>query len=300
MYRHRRCGAACDNRSRTDLSMNKSTARQQFISAIQCEDSMIELDLTALLIAAEEYPSLDVEEYLSQLDSLAEESRLRMTADELSDPLLRAEILASHLFGENRFVGNSKDYYDARNSFLNEVIDRGRGIPITLSVVFIEVARRLGIELYGVGLPGHFLVKYSDAMNEVFFDPFNSGKILAENDCRQKVEEMHQGRVPFHSTFLKAFTKKQILNRMLQNLKGVYFNTGELNKALEVVERLILLSPDSMEEMRDRGLVNFALKKYARARPDLEAYLQALPNAKDQDQVRQALHELRNKQAQLN
>ncbi len=280
--------------------MNKSTARQQFIAAIQLEESSIELDRAALLIAAEEDPSLDVEEYISRLDELAENSRQRMTNDELSDSLLRAEILAYHLFGENRFTGNSKDYYDARNSFLNEVIDRGRGIPIVLSVVFIEVARRLGIQLYGVGLPGHFLVKYSDTANEVFFDPFNGGKILTENDCRTKVEEMYQGRVPFHHSFLKAFTKKQILSRMLQNLKGVYFNTGELNKAFEVIGRLVLLNPGSMEEIRDRGLVNFARKKYGLARPDLEAYLQALPNAQDQEQVRKALHELRQKQAQLN
>ena len=280
--------------------MNKSAARQQFIEAIQLEDSSIELDRAALLIAAEEYPSLDVEEYLSRLDELAENSRRRMTADELNDPLLSAEILALHLFREGRFAGNSKDYYDARNSFLNDVIDRGRGIPIALSVVFIEVARRLGIQLYGVGLPGHFLVKYCDTANEVFFDPFNGGKIVTEDDCRQKVEEMYQGRAPFHASFLKAFTKKQILSRMLQNLKGVYFNIGELNKALEVIERLLLLNPDSMEEIRDRGLVNFAMKKYAIARPDLEAYLQALPNAQDQEQVRKALNELRQKQAQLN
>ena len=280
--------------------MNKAAARQQFIAAIQMVDANIELDRAALLIAAEEYPSLEVEEYLSRLDEFAENSRRRMTADELRDSLLRAEILAHHLFGENRFAGNSKDYYDARNSFLNEVIDRGRGIPIALSVVFIEVARRLGIQLYGVGLPGHFLVKYSDTANEVFFDPFNGGKILTENDCRQKVEEMYQGRVSFHPTFLKAFTKKQILSRMLQNLKGVYFNTGELNKAFGVIERLVLLNPDSMEEIRDRGLVNFARKKYVLARPDLEAYLQALPDAQDQEQVRKALNELRQKQAQLN
>ena len=280
--------------------MNKSAVRQQFTTAIQLEDSSIELDRVALLIAAEEYPSLDVEEYLSLLDELAANSRRRMTADELNDPLLSAEILALHLFGEGRFAGNSKDYYDARNSFLNDVIDRGRGIPIALSVVFIEVARRLGIQLYGVGLPGHFLIKYTDTVNEIFFDPFNGGKILMEDDCRQKVEEMYQGRVPFHASFLKAFTKKQILSRMLQNLKGVYFNIGELNKALEAIERLLLLNPDSMEEIRDRGLVNFAMKKYAISRPDLEAYLQALPNAQDQEQVRKALNELRQKQAQLN
>jgi regulator of sirC expression with transglutaminase-like and TPR domain len=280
--------------------MNKSAARQQFIAAIQLEDSSIELDRAALLIAAEEYPSLNVEEYLSRLDELAENSRRRMTDDELSDSLLRAETLANHLFGDDRFTGNSKDYYDARNSFLNDVIDRGRGIPIALSVVFIEVARRLRIQLYGVGLPGHFLVKYSDTANEVFFDPFNGGKILTEDDCRQKVEEMYQGRVPFHPSFLAAFSKKQILSRMLQNLKGVYFNSGDLNKAVAVIERLVLLNPGSMEEIRDRGLVNFALKKYALARPDLEAYLQAIPNAQDQAQVIKALNELRQKQARLN
>ena len=280
--------------------MTQDEARQQFREIIQCEDSVLALDHAALLIAAEDYPNLAIEDYLSQLDTLAEESRQRMTETELHHPLDCTTVLAAHLFYEGRFNGNAGNYYDARNSFLNEVIDRGKGIPITLSVIFIEVAKRLGVELFGVGMPGHFIVKYADEGQEVFFDPFNGGKILTEDDCRQKIEAMYNDQVKFNSSFLQACTKKEILSRMLQNLKGVYFNASDMNKALGVIERLLLINPDAMIELRDRGLVCFTLKKYSQARVDLEAYLKAGPQVEDRDRIKEVLNDLRQRQARLN
>jgi regulator of sirC expression with transglutaminase-like and TPR domain len=258
------------------------------------------LDRAALLLAAEEYPTLQVEDYLAQLDALAEEARRRMTLGELFDPLECATTLAAHLFYEGRFTGNSKDYFDARNSFLNEVIDRGKGIPITLAVIFIEVARRLGVKLFGVGMPGHFLVKYSDGEQDVYFDPFNGGRRLTETNCRELVAELYDGRMKFDRSFLYAVTKKQILSRMLQNLKNIYTNASDLPKLLGVVERLLLLNPDAWSERRDRGLTYYGLKKYSLARADLETYLRRLPQAEDKDKIQAVLNDIRQRQAQLN
>lgn len=280
--------------------MNKETARQQFAEMIARGESSIELDRAALLVAAEEYPALQIENCLAQLDALAEEARRRMTLGELFNPLACATTLAAQLFYEGRFNGNMSDYYDARNSFLNEVLDRGKGIPITLSIVFIETARRLGIKLVGVGMPGHFLVKYSANAQEVFFDPFNGGRVLTAEDCRRMIEAMYDGRVNFDSSFLHAVTKKQILSRLLQNLKTIYVNASDLNKLLGVIERLLLLNPDSVLELRDRGVTCHALRKYSQARVDLEAYLRRVPHADDKDQIQQVLNDVRQRQAQLN
>jgi regulator of sirC expression with transglutaminase-like and TPR domain len=280
--------------------MTKEETRQQFSMLIRGDEARLELDRAALLIAAEEYPALQVEDYLRQLDALAGASRQRMTLGELFNPLETATTLAAHLFYEGRFNGNLGDYYDARNSFLNEVIDRGKGIPITLSVIFIEVARRLGVSLFGVGLPSHFLVKYSDNTQEVFFDPFYGGRVLDKEDCRKMIEEMYGGRVPFASSFLQAVTKRQILSRMLQNLKNVYVKASDLHKLLGVIERLLLLHPGSVTELRDRGLTYYGLKKYSPARTDLEEYLRRTPYAEDKDKIQEVLNDVRQRQAQLN
>lgn len=280
--------------------MLKETARQQFAALVAQPDTYIEMDRAALLIAAEEYPALQIEDYLTQLDTLAEEARQQMTLGELFNPLACATALAAQLFYAGRFNGNSHTYYDARNSFLNEVIERGKGIPITLSVVFMEIARRLGVTLFGVGLPGHFLVKYSDDTQDVFFDPFNGGRVLTEADCRAMVEEMYEGQIQFDRSFLYAVTTKQILQRMLQNLKNIYVQTSDFPKLLGVIERLLLLDPASVLELRDRGITYYQMKKYALARVDLETYLRRAPHAEDKDKIQGVLNDLRQRQAQLN
>jgi regulator of sirC expression with transglutaminase-like and TPR domain len=280
--------------------MTKDEARKQFTDLIARGESSLLLDRSALLLAAEEYPAMQMDEYIAQLDALAEDARRRMTLGELFDPLECATALATYLFDEGRFTGNNKDYFDARNSFLNDVMDRGIGIPITLSVVFIEVARRLGIKLFGVGMPGHFLVKHSDDNREVFFDPFNGGRVLTEADCRAMIEKLYDGRVSFEYAFLHAVTKKQILTRMLQNLKNVYASASDLHKLLGVIERLLILTPDALLEIRDRGLTYYGLKKYSQARADLETYLRRIPHAEDKNKIKEVLNDVRQRQAQLN
>lgn len=278
--------------------MNREEARALFAEMVARDDHELELDKAALLIAAEEYPRLDIELYLAQLDSFAETARKR--DDVFADPLIRIMRLGNLLFDELGFRGNSDNYFDARNSFLNDLIDRRTGIPITLSVVMMEVARRIGLKLFGVGMPGHFLVKYADDKQEIFIDPFHSGRILNEERCREMVEEMYNGEMKFHHSFLYASAKKQILSRMLQNLKGIYARAKDHHKTLGVIERLLLINPDSAVEIRDRGMIHFATGRYLQARNDLENYLRLTPQAEDEKEIKELLTQLRQRQAQLN
>ncbi len=278
--------------------MNRDEARALFAEMIVRDDPELELDKAALLIAAEEYPRLDIELYLAQLDSFAEAARKR--DDVFADPLIRIMRLGNLLFDELGFRGNTDNYFDARNSFLNDVIDRRTGIPITLSVVMIEVARRIGLKLFGVGMPGHFLVKYADDEQEIFIDPFHGGRILNEQRCREMIAEMYNGEMTFHHSFLHASAKKQILLRILQNLKGIYARAKDHHKTLGVIERLLLINPDSAVEIRDRGMIHFATGRYVQARNDLEDYLRLTSQAEDEKEIKELLTQLRQRQAQLN
>lgn len=278
--------------------MTKEEARSQFAEIVSRHETALELDRAALLIAAVEYPSLDVEEYLAELDAFADMARAR--DDVFADPLTRVRRLSNLLFDELRFRGNAGNYYDARNSFLNDVIDRRLGLPITLSVLMIEIGRRIGLKLFGVGMPGHFMAKYADDEQEIFVDPFHGGRIVNEERCHDMISEMYQGQMKFHPSFLYAVGKKQILARMLQNLKGIYSRAKDHHKTLGVIEQVLLINPEAVSEIRDRGLIWFALGKYSQARMDLEEYLRRAPQADDAGEIKNRLIQLRQKQAQLN
>jgi regulator of sirC expression with transglutaminase-like and TPR domain len=278
--------------------MTKEEARAQFAEMVARRENDLELDRAALLIAAEEYPRLEVESCLDQLDSFAEMARARIAAAD--DPLARIMRLGHLLFDELEFRGNVENYFDARNSFLNDVIDRRTGIPITLSVLYLEIARRIGLKLSGVGMPGHFLVKYADDEQEILIDPFNGGRLLSEEKCREMIEELYGGKVKFHPAFLYAVTKRQILARMLQNLKGIYARAGDHHKTLAAIERAMLINPEAAQEIRDRGLVYFGMERYAMALSSLEEYLRRAPQAADAKEIKERINQLRQRQAQLN
>jgi regulator of sirC expression with transglutaminase-like and TPR domain len=278
--------------------MKKGEARALFAEAVARSDADLELDRAALLIAAEEYPNLEIGQYLDQLDSLAEAAKA--TDDVHADPLARMTRLNHLLFEEQGFHGNADNYFDARNSFLNEVMHRRVGIPITLSVIYLEVARRIGLKLYGVGMPGHFIVKYKDDEREIFVDPFHGGRLLAEDRCREMIAEMYNGEMKFQPAFLHAVTGKQILFRMLQNLKAVYARATDHHKMLGIIERMLLIKPDAVTEIRDRGLIYFARGQYGEARTDLEEYLRLSPLAEDAGEIKKRLTQLRQRQARLN
>ncbi|NOT63750.1 MAG: tetratricopeptide repeat protein [Acidobacteria bacterium] len=281
--------------------MNPTEARAQFTIQLQRDEASttarLELDRAALLIAAENYPALDVEQYLQQLDELAAQARANDAPH--ASPVTRILRLNDLMYGEWGFHGNADDYYDARNSFLNDVIDRRTGIPITLAVVYLEIARRLGLTLSGVGMPGHFIVKYQDTDEELFIDPFNEGRLLSEEDCFRMILQMYQGRVVFERRLLDAVTKRQILARMLQNLKGIYARAHDHAKTLSAIERVMLIHP-AAEELRDRGLVLAALHRYPQAIADLESYLRTKPEPDEAKAIQEKLKELKQRQAQWN
>lgn len=261
-------------------------------------EAEVNLAEAALLIAQDEYPDLDRKAYLDRLSAMGLVARERIA--DPSDPLRAIRVVNDYLFGELGFHGNTGNYYDPRNSFLNQVLDRRTGIPITLSVVYMEVGRGVGLGIEGVGLPGHFIVKCRRPDDEIFIDPFNGGAILTEQDCARKVQEMYGKNLPFQRDFLSAVTKKQILARILNNLKGIYFTSKNYRQALAAVDRILTFMPDAAGDIRDRGLIYYKLGSYSRAVADLERYLRMAPKAADAGVVKQNVIDIRKLVASMN
>ena len=261
-------------------------------------EGKIDLGRGALLLARTEYPDLDVDAELARLDRLAVEATPAVEAQQ--DAVWRVSALRSFLAGDCGFRGNEQDYYDPKNSCLNQVLESRTGIPITLSVVYMEVGRRLGLPLFGVGLPGHFLVKHQARGQTLFLDPFHEGRTVTPAECREMVETMYQGKVPFQTSFLAAVDKRYILLRMLNNLRGIYLHRQQLQKALRVVEMILVITPDSAEDFKQRGLIHYRLKNYRQARQDLESCLFLSPRADGAEEVQKTLQELKRFSAMLN
>ncbi len=260
-------------------------------------DEEINLAEAALLIAAEEYPRLDVDLYLEKLDRFADLARDRaLKAGEIFEPV---SILNGTLFDDLGFHGNSENYYDPRNSFLNEVIDRRTGIPITLTVVYIEVAKRIGVCIDGIGMPGHFIARYSSGSEEVFIDAFNRGRLLGRAGCAEMLSDMSGGRLELKPEHLAPVTKKQILVRMLSNLLGIYA-AGDNTRALATIERILLIIPDSPPHVRDHGLLLAMSGDTTSAIDELERYLTLAPGATDAESIREQIKAIRQTQAKLN
>jgi len=264
----------------------RTVAAVLFKEMVSRPDHHLDLAFAALLIALDEYPALDIPKYLREIEGMTAAVRSDAVFSGKSQVIERLQRLNQFLFGIKGFRGNSADYYDPRNSFLNEVLDRRLGIPITLSVVLIEVGVRLGLKLEGVGLPGHFVVKCAVNGWEVFVDPFNKGEILGKEDCRKHVEEQFGPDFQFHRSFLDSVTKHQILTRMLANLKGIYLQRREFQRALGTVEKILLVNPDSSSEIRDRGAIHFKLNNLASALEDWVHYLKVQPDAADAAEVK--------------
>jgi regulator of sirC expression with transglutaminase-like and TPR domain len=245
----------------------------------------VDLGRGALLIAQIEHPDLDPDRQLKRLDDLA--ARVG-----------RADVhqLRRFLFEDEGFAGNADDYYDPRNSCLNDVLDRRLGIPITLSVLAIEVGRRLGVAVHGVGLPGHFMA----AAGGVLFDPFNAGAVVSRTDAESVVARVLGRPVPLEEGHFAPVPKPQILLRMLANLRGVYVDREQWSKARAVMERLMLLDPDSPGHVRDYGTVLMKEGNFTRGAAQWEEYLTRHPQARDAERVKAQLTEIRRAIASLN
>ena len=264
-----------------------SGARERFAAQVAAPEEVLDLGYAALWLAAEEYPGLDVDAYATRFDAMA--GAVAARPPRTAAPLGRLEALSAHLFGELGFRGNADEYYDPRNSFLNEVLDRRLGIPITLAVVFLEVGWRLGLPLAGVGLPAHFVVGYYGDAAPHYVDVFAGGLVLTREECLEHLRGRLGANFSPTDEQWAPVSKRQILGRMLTNLKGIYFGQEDWNRALAAVERLVLLEPASATELRDRGLVQARRGALRAARDDLADYLARVPNAPDREAVRQQL-----------
>jgi regulator of sirC expression with transglutaminase-like and TPR domain len=274
-----------------------SNARSRFAEMVLRDDAQINLAEAALLIAAEEYPRLDVELYLDRLDYFAD--LVRMQASDALKPTDLITALNATLFEHLGFHGNQDSYYDPRNSFLNEVIDRRTGIPITLTVVYIEVANRIGFPVKGVGLPYHFIAKHESEDGDLFIDPFNAGGLLGSAGCDELITRMSGGKLELRPEHLEAVTNKQILTRILSNLLGVY-SASDHRRALAAIDRILLINPDSASFIRDRGLLLGSVGDRTMAIAELERYLELVPNAPDAESIREQIKSIRQSQARLN
>jgi regulator of sirC expression with transglutaminase-like and TPR domain len=274
------------------------SARSRLEVILARPDREVDLAEAALLVAAEEYPELDVRSYLARLDEMGVALRRRLDDEPRPERAIMA--LNHYLFQEQGFRGNTERYYDARNSYLNEVLDRRTGIPITLSTVFMEVARRAGLEVEGVGLPGHFVVRVHTAARALLVDPFHGGTLLSEKDCQDRLDRIFNGNVKLEARMLLPCTRKDMLERILRNLKAIYLRDQDRDRALRVIDLLVRIQPGSAEDLRDRGILYAALDCYGLAARDLESYLSLAPGAKDAEDLAARASQLRQKAARLN
>ena len=276
-------------------------ALQRFAALVEPaqEDASIDLATATLAIARTEYPLLEASHYLTRLETLANRVRARMRSNPTAREIIT--LLNRVLFEEEGLRGNRDDYYDPRNSFLNDVLDRKLGIPITLSVVYMEVARRVGFPIAGTGMPGHFLLKHHDVMSgEILVDPFNRGRIVGSAECQQRLDEIYSGKLELKPEFTQAVTHRQILTRVLNNLRQIYFTRRNLSKGLMILDLLLAIPPRDPDLLRERGLVRLSLEQHLGAAQDLGTYLQLRPDAPDADDVCETLDMLRQLLARLN
>ena len=268
-----------------------------------------DLATPALLIARVGYPRLEPATHLAHLHDMGKAAAKRLSLGEGPDTTQGPiDTLNRYLFEEQGFAGNTTEYEDPRNSFLNQVLERRTGIPITLAVVYIEVARRAGVRVDGVNFPGHFLLRFpfgpdDDHAGAVFVDPFHRGAVMSDTDCRALLRQHAGGAVAFEPRMLAPATKLQILVRMLSNLKRIYVGMRSFQQGLALTELLLSIEPSALNELRDRGLLAYHLNDFTTALRSLEAYLRfahAEPGQDDRSEVWRHVKALRRRVASLN
>jgi regulator of sirC expression with transglutaminase-like and TPR domain len=281
-------------------------ALEAFAELLAREDTRIDLAHACLMIAQDAYPELHVERYLGEIERMA--LRLRGRMPQTLDAEERVAALNDYLFNDLGYCGNIEEYYDPRNSYLNEVIDRKTGIPITLAVVYIAVGRRVGLPLEGVSFPGHFLVRLRLRNGVLVLDPFTAGAPQSAAELRERlqrvipagaVDNVAARDLPLEQ-FLEPATNRQIVARVLRNLKGIYRETDKPERQLDVLNRMLVVAPESSADLRDRGIVYQRLDCYRAALKDLSDYLEREPDAPDFEDVRVRTMELSALCARLN
>ena len=274
------------------LHFEAPTALEYFASLV-ADDASFPLLEAAVAVAQDEYPGLDAQGVLAQIDALAERLRRRLPAD--AAPLQRLRLLNRYFFQELGFAGNVNDYYDPRNSYLHDVLATRRGIPITLALLYIELASRPGLQAQGVSFPGHFLVKLRLPRGEVDHRPFTGQSLsreeLDESACSRYAPQrglVGDDEAPL-GLFLQAAPPRDVIARLLRNLKEIHRSAGDWPRLAAVQQRLVILLPQAWEERRDRALVLAELGRHAQAADDLAVYLRQRPEAGDAASLRRRL-----------
>jgi regulator of sirC expression with transglutaminase-like and TPR domain len=268
----------------------------QYFASLVAEDASLALTEAAVSVAQDEHPQLDAQAVLAQIDQLAVRLQRRLPRDAM--PLQKLRLLNHYFFNELGFGGNVNDYYDPRNSYLHEVLATRRGIPITLALLYIEIASQIGLAARGVSFPGHFLVKLKLPKGDVVIDPF-SGRSLSREELDERLApyRRRQGLVGEHEVplglFLQAATAREVLARLLRNLKEIHRSAQDWTRMLAVQQRLVVLLPEAWEERRDRGFAYAELGQHLQAIDDFSAYLDHRPAAEDASQLLERIDELR-------
>ena len=260
-------------------------ARREFAMLVAREP--VPLARGALLIAKEEYPALDVNKYLDALLALSRQAEPLVRSG--ANTVERIQRLSDFLFEQQGFAGNVEEFNDPRNSFLNDVIERRLGIPISLSVIYLDVGRRLGLNLHGVSFPSHFLVKAVDERGELIIDPFNKGQILDLDDIRDRLRQIYGQPVEVQPEMLKTAETRQILSRMLRNLKNIYTGGADWMRALAALDRILLIEPRSPNEILQRAGLYEKLECFQSALDDLQSFLSLAPEHPAADAAREGL-----------
>jgi regulator of sirC expression with transglutaminase-like and TPR domain len=272
-------------------------SKDYFKNLATMPDHKISLAEAALQIALDEYPELDISHYKNLLkgwsNSMNAKSSRKRTRNQLEE-------INQWLFSEMNFTGNIDNYYDPRNSFLNDVMDRRTGIPITLSIIYLEMAWASGLSAAGVGFPGHFLVRVIDDSNPIYIDPFHKGNIMTADECVEFLNELTEGELEFDQKFLSAVNKKEIIVRMLRNLKRIYLEMSNFSKLIKILDHLIAITAGEAEEIRDRGIIYYQMKAFKNALNDFETFLSMSPDSEDAGVIQQYLQVLREYDSHLN
>lgn len=259
--------------------MDNQLLWHNFYQEVNQPDNHIDLAKASLYFAQAEYPNLDVQKYLDILTAIALEIESQLTAERY--PLKVIKLINNHLFERLKFRGNQHNYYDPNNSFLNQVIERKVGIPITLAVIYLAIAQRLNFPMVGIGMPGHFLIRPEFEDSEIFVDAFNQGEMLFEHDCQIRLDKIYQQQVKLNPSWLEPISNKQILVRMLNNLKFIYLHRRELDKALSIMSGILKIFPQNVAEIRDRGLLYYQANRWEEAIVDLQYFLKVAPDSDD-------------------
>lgn len=270
--------------------MDNQLLWHNFYQEINQPESEIDLAKASLFFAQAEYPDVDVAKYLDILERISQEIEVQLTPERY--PLKVVKTINNYLFDRLDFRGNRQNYYDPDNSFLHHVIERKLGIPISLSVIYLAIAHRLNFPMVGIGMPGHFLIRPEFEGVGFFVDAFNRGEILFEEDCQARLDENYQQQLQLDPVWLAPVSKKQILVRMLNNLKFIYLHRQEINKALSTMSGILKIFPENVAEIRDRGLLYYQINRWDEAIIDLEYFLKVSPHSDDAPMIELLLEKM--------